>query len=113
MYTQILVRHGSTRLHERGVHVGYGNDPGLSEIGVGQITLLAQTLRLTPIPAPFKCIYTSPLPRTSQTANLLAHGLNLSVFEDSRLMDIRADGWEGRPLAEIVGSDIARAYWQD
>ena len=93
----LLVRHGAVSYSGR---VG-GADDGLNTLGELQAQALARRLVERNIAA----IYTSPLRRASQTAEILAQFLGAPVREDQRLLesgpgDLR-DSFRSRVLAAI------------
>ena len=100
-----LVRHGEQQDAEHGVL-----DTPLSERGKRQVELLAERLR----DVPFSAVYTSPLDRASQTAEVLAeHGVtpapqsSLLLYDcvPSGLTDDTPPGYE-RFFAAIDPSDV-------
>ncbi len=68
----LLIRHGQTSLHKRGVLVGWTNDPGLDLNGQLQVKKLAEHISASLAQLHFAAIYTSPLPRAKQTAEILS-----------------------------------------
>src|SRR5437016_26739 len=88
-----LVRHGA---YENPNHVIHLRLPGfpLSVEGHAQAELLAQKLSDKPIVA----VYASPLTRTRETAQHIAHKHSLSVTTDDRLMDLLSPLYQGKPL---------------
>lgn len=75
MSTFILIRHGKK--------VETIGDPPLSEVGVRQAQATSEILQKITINA----VYTSPLLRTSQTAEYIALPHNLTIKKDTRLRE--------------------------
>ncbi|SRR6266446_5716344 len=109
----LLIRHGQTGFHKRGVLVGWYNDPGLDFDGQRQVKQLAEHIsQFFPQPH-FDAIYTSPLPRAKQTAEILSAILTIPLFVDDNLKDISIGDWAGQSLAEVVNSAIGKRYFLD
>lgn len=81
-----LLRHGD---YENPKNIFHGRLPGfpLSKNGIRQVKLLASVLKSKPIVA----IYTSPLARAKQTAEIIVRFQKkpIQIIEDTRLLDIR------------------------
>ena len=80
----ILARHGETNLNKSGLIQGVNYDP-LNQIGREQARALANVLRNE---LPFT-LYTSPVPRAAETAQVIAGALALSpeILEDLKEAD--------------------------
>ncbi len=96
MTTILLIRHGENdavgkRLMGRlpGVH--------LNENGRKQAEHLAQALGSAPI----KSIYSSPLERAMETAEPLAHALNLAVHVAPGIAELACGDWQGKTLKQL------------
>lgn len=76
-----LVRHGRTQWNAEGRVQGGGN---LDEVGVAQVCALARRLASHQ----FEAVYASPLPRTRQTAAIVAGALGLPVRLHFLLRDL-------------------------
>ncbi len=98
--TIYLVRHGSTAWNEQPRFRGLANIP-LSDKGQRQAAGLCELLRNKPLAA----VYSSPLLRAIQTAEILAsaHTLKVSVEPDLRSVDYGR--WEGKTEQEAKASD--------
>src|SRR3989344_5674539 len=98
--TQIyLIRHGAV---ENPNDVVYGRMPGfpLSEVGREQIRQLAEGLRSKGVR--FEAIYSSPLQRALQTAQILKEELDLANIKiNEELIDTAVPGIEGK-LMDVV-----------
>jgi broad specificity phosphatase PhoE len=98
----LLVRHGETDWNRSGRIMGSRPVP-LNQNGLTQAARLA--LRLTALPAP--ALYSSPVVRARQTAEILASTLHVPVIEEPGLSEIGVGGWEGHYWNEFDG-DPAR-----
>ena len=78
-----LVRHGETEYNARGICQGQLLDVGLNKHGREQAQNLAAMLQEKNIGA----IYSSPLKRARQTADIIAQSLNLPVNEHPQLVE--------------------------
>jgi broad specificity phosphatase PhoE len=92
----ILIRHGETDWNVEGRYQGQA-DPPLNRAGLDQARLLAKELRDVHLDV----LYTSPLRRALQTAQILADRLNVPLHLEPRLMEIHQGDWQGRLRAEI------------
>jgi alpha-ribazole phosphatase len=81
-------------------------DPPLSELGRRQAGELLKDARLA-------VVYSSPLRRARETAELLARGATIEIVDDLR--EITYGDWDGRTWAEIeaVDPDMARRKMED
>ena len=102
MPTILLVRHGETDWNRSGQIMGIRPVP-LNQNGLTQSARLA--LQLSALPAP--ALYSSPVVRARQTADILASTLHVPVIEEPGLSEIGVGGWEGRYWNEFDG-DPAR-----
>jgi alpha-ribazole phosphatase len=93
-----LVRHGETVWNEERRYIGL-TDLSLSEKGREQADRLAQWLANKPI----EVIFSSPLKRSRETAEIIASKFNLEVVILSELREIDFGEWEGLTYAEIKG----------
>jgi probable phosphomutase (TIGR03848 family) len=78
------------------------DDTPLSEAGRRQATDLAERLR----PIPLQALYTSPVRRARETADIVAEGRPLLVTEVDGLRDTGYGRWEGRPIAGLRRSSL-------
>ncbi|MGH7260271.1 MAG: histidine phosphatase family protein [Nitrospiraceae bacterium] len=102
MPTILLVRHGETDWNRSGQIMGTRPVP-LNQNGIIQVARLA--LQLTALPAPL--LYSSPMVRARQTADILSSTLHVPVIEEVGLSEIGVGEWEGRYWNEFDG-DPAR-----
>ncbi len=89
-----IIRHGQTERNSRQVLQGRSDDP-LNEAGVAQARAAAGRLR----GVRFDRVFTSPLRRAVQTAELVAPGVPLTV--DRRLIEMDYGPYEGAGLREL------------
>lgn len=92
----MLIRHGETDWNILGRYQGQAN-PELNQKGIEQAHILAQTLETKGL----GCLYTSPLARAAQTAEILAKHLCIPLYIDERLMEIHQGKWQTRLRSEI------------
>lgn len=91
-----LIRHGETDWNIEGRYQGQA-DPPLNSQGLLQAQNLVQELRDSSL----NIMYSSPLKRTRQTADILAGSLNIPVIDEPRLMEIHQGDWQTRLRSEI------------
>jgi probable phosphoglycerate mutase len=92
----LLVRHGAT---PRTAEDRFSGDAGveLSDEGRAQVRALAERLA----PAAIQAVYASPLSRTRETAEILAHRHRLPVALRDGLREIGHGHWEGLTRCEV------------
>lgn len=91
-----LLRHGETEWNIEKVFRGRAEVP-LTENGKMQAKFAAEHLKGKGI----KAIYTSPLIRAKETADIVAEVLNLKCISDERITGLNFGEWQGRPYSEI------------
>ncbi len=91
-----LIRHGETRGNREGYFRGRSDFP-LNENGREQARLLAEALKDSGIGR----IYSGPLSRAKETAEILAAKLGVSVEVEEGFNNINLGPWEGRKKEEI------------
>ncbi len=95
-----LIRHGQIE-NPKQLFYGRSVDLPLSDLGRSNIAKLGQAL-LKENPS-ISRLFTSPMRRTTETANILSNILNnIPVIKDDRLLEIYSKGFEGRSLDSIV-----------
>ena len=95
----LLIRHGETDWNVEGRYQGQA-DPPLNERGLAQARALAERLKREGIrPA---AIYSSPLRRAWQTAQIIAEAVGAPLFAEPRLKEICLGEWEGVLTPEIM-----------
>jgi broad specificity phosphatase PhoE len=112
--TLVLVRHGETDWNRERRYQGHADQP-LNDAGRSQALELASRLREEPVTA----LYTSPLRRASETAQILADGFDLVARTLDALLEIDVGAWEGLTVEEVrerypdrVDEDW-RSGWED
>ena len=96
MTTLVLVRHATTAA--TGTRLGGRTQASLDQAGRGQAEAAAQRLA----DAPLKAIYASPLPRTFETAQIVAARHRLEVRRDDGLLEVEYGDWTDRPLKPLT-----------
>lgn len=105
--TLLLVRHGETSWNALGKIQGCTNID-LEDAGKYQAELLSNKLKGT-----FTAIYSSPLNRAFETAQILAAPNNLTVHKKEALREINFGLWEGLTFKEVAKTyPEAYAKWQ-
>jgi broad specificity phosphatase PhoE len=94
--TIVLVRHGETDWNREHRFQGRADQP-LNEAGRQQARELAELLRDEPVTA----MYTSPLRRASETADIVAARLGLEAKRLEALREIDVGAWEGLSVEEV------------
>ena len=92
------VRHGQSIYNAEGRVQGQSDVP-LSDFGRRQSEAVARALAGLPIEA----LYTSPLRRAMETAQVVADALDLEIRTDTRLKEINAGIFQDRLRAELEG----------
>ena len=87
-----FARHGESEANLLRVFSNRGLKHGLTEEGRAQARILARALQ----PAPVTGLYTSPLLRAVQTAEIVAEVLGLSYAITDALREYDCGVWEGR-----------------
>ena len=99
-----IIRHGQTELNSRGVLQGR-SDHALNETGIAQAREAAEKLR----GISFSAVWSSPLVRALQTAQIIAPGLTPNV--DDRLIEMDYGPYEGADLNHLPQEVIT--FFQD
>lgn len=92
-----VVRHGETDSNSQKRLNGGFTDLPLNDVGVAQAKRLSKEINIED----FDEIYTSPLIRAKQTAEILNHGVH-DVKVDERLIEARYGSWDGASEAELM-----------
>lgn len=103
----VLVRHGQQTPPVPGGTVREQRDPPLTELGLRQKEAVAGVLA----PEPVEAVYCSNLQRAHQTGIAIAgrHGLEPTVLDDLREIELGRDRPSDSPLPELLGD----AAWAD
>jgi probable phosphomutase (TIGR03848 family) len=96
MTTLVLVRHATTA--STGKRLGGRTEAPLDDAGRQQAEAAAQRLA----PVNLKAVYASPLPRTWETAQIVAAPHNLEVQSDEGLLEVEYGDWTDRPLQPLT-----------
>ncbi len=99
-----LLRHGETKANLENRFAGWTDEP-LTGRGRKQAEDIARILKKHDI----SCIYTSPLPRTVETASIMSAILDVPVKTEDGLSDIRIPYWDGRSKKDLL-NDPASGY---
>ncbi len=107
MTTLLLIRHGRSTWNAVKRIQGQA-DPPLDDLGREQARLLAERLRETPPVA----LYTSPLRRAQETAEIIGDALGLPVTPDERLKEYDVGDITGLTWGQIEEQypDVARRW---
>ncbi|NLI99519.1 histidine phosphatase family protein [bacterium] len=94
--TIYLIRHGECEGNREGLFRGRFNYP-LNEQGIEQARSLATELMNVPLDA----VYTSPLTRAYQTAEIVCQGRSIAPIIEEGFNNIYLGAWEGKPKSEV------------
>lgn len=100
MTTLYITRHGETVWNTERRMQGW-KDSELTEQGIQQTKLLAEKLK----DVHFHAIYSSPLPRTLKTAEILKGERSISITIDEHFKEINLGEWEGLSRDELIAND--------
>jgi broad specificity phosphatase PhoE len=102
-----LVRHGTTDWNKEEIFRGRV-DCKLNETGQAEARALAGYFKDIPV----EVIYSSPLSRATETAQVIAAAKGLRVLPDPAFMDMDFGAWQGLPLKEVKEkySDLYRVW---
>ena len=92
-----LIRHGESLANKQGVYQGQSIDTGLTELGKKQARAAAKVLTRLKL----EVIYTSPLKRTKETAQIIGRQIGLPILENIKLLEINHGSWEGKKINEF------------
>ncbi len=101
----LLIRHATNDLHKDGVLAGWTPGIHLNQAGRAQAEALAKRLSKVEIAA----IYSSPLERTRETAEIVAAPHELAVIPRDGLGEVRFGRWTGEPLEKLRRRRLWRA----
>ena len=91
----ILIRHGQTEMNAQNLYFGKLNPP-LNDLGIEQAYMAKEKLSNIA----YDCIYSSPLERTRETAEICNY-LDKDIIFDSNLEEINFGIFEGLTFKEI------------
>lgn len=101
MPTFLLIRHGENEYVKKNRLAGRLPGVRLNEKGYAQAQSVAMALAQKFTKAPVKAIYSSPLERTTETAEPIAKALGLEVIPRDGLIETDFGEWQGRTLKEL------------
>ncbi len=111
--TLYLIRHAATlaNLRKPALLQGRRSDPPLAPIGVRQAELTRDFLAIRSLEA----IYSSPLQRAKQTAEIIAQPHQLAVHAVADLTECDVGRWEGRSWEDIKATEpeLYHAYHEN
>src|SRR4051812_16604346 len=105
MTTLFLIRHGATDSVGRTI-MGWKPGCHLNSTGREQAERLAHRLSRFPI----RAIYTSPLERAVETAEVIATRMNLPLCQSKDLGELRFGNWEGRMIRDLDEEEEWRRF---
>mgnify|MGYP001412404717 FL=1 len=105
-YKLHLIRHGLTAGNLQGLYIGSGTDLPLCDEGRAQLEELKAQFTYPTVPL----VFTSPMLRATQTAELLFPGVRQIELQDLREMAFGK--FEGQPLQQLV-KNPEFAQWMD
>ena len=91
-----LIRHGITAGNLQGLYIGSGTDLPLCDEGRAQLKTLKKDFDYPVVPL----VFTSPMKRATETAEILFPGVRQIELDDLREMAFGK--FEGRPVKELV-----------
>lgn len=97
MTTILLIRHGENEYVAKGRLAGRLPGVHLNDFGKKQAQAIAKSLGQTPI----KAIYSSPLERCIETAQLLADVLEVDIIPRDGLLEIDFGSWQDKTLKSL------------
>ena len=100
MTTLLLIRHGTTPATGR--RLGGRTEAGLDDAGRAQAEATAGRLAELPV----KAVYTSPLARTRETAEIIAAPHRLDVRRHDGLLEVEYGRWTDRPLRSLARTKL-------
>ena len=102
-YRISILRHGRTEANEKGIYIGKTDLP-LSEAGKAQLKELYETHEYPKV----QKVYTSPLERAVQSAEILFPDRELTEVDDLREMDFGI--FEGLKAEDLVNLDSYKKW---
>jgi len=100
----LLVRHGMNDFVKERRLAGWTPGVRLNEYGRAQAEALAERLANESISA----LYSSPLERTVETAELIAQRIQLPVIAHDGIGETRVGEWTGKPIEELAKTELWR-----
>jgi broad specificity phosphatase PhoE len=106
MPTVLLVRHGETDWNRSGQIMGAQPVP-LNDHGCLQAHRLASFLRTRPI----RRLYSSPVVRARQTAEIVGAALSLPLIVEAGLTEIGVGDWVGRYWRDLADAEVRLNFY--
>lgn len=107
----LVMRHGEIESNKHNlISADIQKKEGLTEDGKKQVKKSAERLKSSKI----DLVFISPFTRTKETAKIVADTLGLKpeqVIEDSRLVEVGAQTFQGRPWSDILSMYRDRKEW--
>lgn len=100
-----LTRHGETEWNDKGVMQGWQNSP-LTELGEKQALWLGERIKDLEIDV----IYSSPLGRAYNTAEIIRGDMDIEINTNDGLKEMNLHAWEGLGQEEIKVVDEENYY---
>ena len=101
-----IVRHGETKWNKEKRLQG-STDILLSEAGRDLAIKTGQALMNTRIDK----IYSSPLKRAYETAQLIRNGREIELIKDDRIRELNFGSFEGKSYTELIESDTSFKFF--
>ena len=101
-----IVRHGETDWNKQRRVLGWSKTP-LNQKGISQAHRLAHLLS----PLKIDALYTSPLPRTLQTAEILGASLGTQPISEHSFTEANIGGWEGLFWKDLADDKVRKDYY--
>ena len=102
----IFIRHGKTHFNEIGLKQGWCDSP-LTKEGIQQIEKMTQLLKDEKITKS----YTSPTPRSKQTAQIILKEHDVLLHEDERFKEVNFGVLEGLPCSFVDTLRLESTNW--
>jgi alpha-ribazole phosphatase/probable phosphoglycerate mutase len=93
----LLIRHGETKSNLLRIYAGWSDEP-LTERGILQAHHVAKLLTQYEV----EVIYTSPLKRAVQTAQIIAQQIKVPIILEEGFVEMKMGPWEGKSEEEIA-----------
>ena len=103
-----LVRHAHNDYIREGRLAGRSAGIHINQKGIEQTKQLIASLKKIPI----KAIYSSPLERAIDTAQLIADEIKLDIVQEEALLEIDYGEWQGKKLVELRKTALWRSVVQ-
>jgi broad specificity phosphatase PhoE len=95
----LLIRHGETKSNLLKIYAGWSDEP-LTKRGIRQAYHVAELLAHREV----EVIYTSPLRRAIQTAQIIAQQIRVPVIPEDGFIEMKLGPWEGKSEGEVAAT---------